>query len=88
MSNLRLIPMVDGAMASAPKRRGTHGSITAVTSMSRKVVRVKLEYKALNCYNHSAKKMIYEEFLKLIHLYTDDEDSDKNDEDKGGQNGK
>jgi hypothetical protein len=30
--------------------------------------------------------MTYEEFLKLLHLYTDDEDSDKNDEDKGGQN--
>ena len=34
--------------------------------------------------NHSS-KMTYEEFLKLLHLYTDDEDSDKNDEDKGGQ---
>ena len=77
--------MVDGAMASAPIRRGTHGSTMAVTNMSRKVVRVKFKYKALNQYNHSAKKMTYEEFLKLLHLYTDDEDSDKNDEDKGGQ---
>ena len=80
--------MVDGAMASAPKRRGTHGSTMAVTNMSRRVVRVKLKYKALNQYNHSAKKMTYEEFLKLLHLYTDDEDSDKNDKDKGGKNGK
>lgn len=77
--------MVDGAMASAPKRRGTHGFTMAVTSMSRGVVRMKFKYKALNQYNHSAKKMTYEEFLKLLHLYTDDEDSDKNDEDKGGQ---
>ena len=52
------------------------------------VVRMKFKYKALNQYNHSAKNMTYEEFLKLLHLYTDDEDSDKNDEDKGGQNGK
>lgn len=80
--------MVDGAMASASKRRGTHGFITAVTNMRRKVVGVKSKYKALNQYNHSAKKMTYEEFLKLLHLYTDDEDSDKDDEDKGGQNGK
>ena len=77
--------MVDGAMASAPKRRGTHGSITVVTNMNQEVVRMKFEYKVLNQYNHSAKKMTYEEFLKLLHLYTDDEDSDKNDEDKGGQ---
>ena len=49
---------------------------------------MKLKYKALNQYNHSAKKMTYEEFLKLLHLYTDDEDSDKNDKDKGGKNGK
>ena len=47
---------------------------------------MKFKYKALNQYNHSAKKMTYEEFLKLLHLYTDDEDGDKNDEDKGGQN--
>lgn len=33
-------------------------------------------------------EMTYEEFLKFLHLHTDDEDSDKNDEDKGGQNGK
>ena len=78
--------MVDGAMASAPRRRGTHGSTMAVANMSRKVVRMKFKYKALNQYNHSAKKMTYEEFLKLLHLYTDDEDSNKNDEDKGGQN--
>ena len=76
--------MVDGAMASAPIRRGTHGSTTVVTNMRQKVVRVKFKYKALNQYNHSS-KMTYEEFLKLLHLYTDDEDSDKNDEDKGGQ---
>ena len=76
--------MVDGAMASAPIRRGTHGFTMVVTNMSRKVVRMKFKYKALNQYDHSA-KMTYEEFLKLIHLYTDDEDSDKNDEDKGGQ---
>ena len=80
--------MADGAMASAPTRRGTHGSITVVTNMSRGVARMKLKYKALNQYNHSAKKMTYEEFLKLLHLYTYDEDSNKNDEDKGGQNGK
>lgn len=49
---------------------------------------MKFKYKALNRYSHSAKKMTYEEFLKLLHLYTDDEDSNKNDEDKGGQNGK
>lgn len=79
--------MVDGAMASAPKRRGTHGFITAVTNMRQKVVRMKFKYKALNQYNHSS-KTTYEEFLKLLHLYTDDEDSNKNDEDKGGQNGK
>ena len=77
--------MVDGAMASAPKRRGTHGFTMAVTNMSRKVVRVKFKYKALNQYNHSS-KMTYEEFLKFLHSYTDDEDSDNNDEDKGGQN--
>ena len=77
--------MVDGAMASAPIKRGTHGSITVVTSMSRKVVRTKFKYKALNQYNHSANNMTYEEFLKLLHLYTDDEDINKNDEDKGGQ---
>ena len=47
---------------------------------------MKFKHKALNRYNHSAKKMTYEEFLKLLHSYTDDEDSDKNDEDKGGQN--
>ena len=87
LSSHRLIPMVDGAMASAPKRRGTHGSTTVVTNMSQKVVRMKFKHKALNQYNHSS-KMTYEEFLKLLHLYTDDEDSDKNDEDKGGQNGK
>ena len=46
---------------------------------------MKLKYKALNRYNHSS-KMTYEEFLKFLHLYTDDEDSNKNDEDKGGQN--
>ena len=45
---------------------------------------MKFKYKALNQYNHSS-KMTYEEFLKLLHLYTDDEDSNKNDEDKGGQ---
>ena len=49
---------------------------------------MKFKYKALNQYNNSAKKLTYEEFLKLLQLYTDDEDSDKNDEDKGGQNGK
>jgi hypothetical protein len=79
--------MVDGAMASAPKRRGTHGFTMVVTNMRQKVVRTKFKYKALNQYNHSS-KMTYEEFLKLLHLYTDDEDSNKNDEDKGGQNGK
>lgn len=46
---------------------------------------MKFKYKVLNMYNHSAKKLTYEEFLKLLHLYTDDEDRDKNDEDKGGQ---
>ena len=39
---------------------------------------MKFKHKALNQYNHSAKNMTYEEFLKLLHLYTDDED-------KGGQ---
>ena len=58
----------------------------AVTNMSRKVVGMEFKYKVLNRYSHSAKKMTYEEFLKLLHLYTDDEDSNKNDEDKGGQN--
>ena len=84
LSSLRLIPMADGAMASAPIRRGTHGFTMVVTNMSRKVVRMKFKHKALNQYNHSS-KMTYEEFLKFLHLYTDDEDSDKNDEDKGGQ---
>lgn len=77
--------MVDGAMASAPRRRGTHGFTMAVTNMSQNVVRMKFKYKVLNQYNRSAKKMTYEEFLKLLHLYTDDEDSNKNGEDKGGQ---
>ena len=76
--------MVDGAMASAPKRRGTHGFTMVATNMSRRVVRMKFKYKALNQYDHSS-KMTYEEFLKSLHLYTDDEDSNKNDEDKGGQ---
>ena len=80
--------MVDGAMASAPRRRGIHGSTMVVTNMSQGVVRMEFKYKVLNRYSHSAKKMTYEEFLKLLHLYTDDEDSNKNDEDKGGQNGK
>ena len=43
MSNLIPIPMVDGAMATAPRTSSTHGSITVVRNTNGRMVNMDLK---------------------------------------------